>query len=1492
MNDLTNNSAVFAETLSDLILPLSHNVVGGIGVGVTSSVDGLLLLCEPYTHMREADIIDIYLYEPGGGNAPIFRHILSAEEVNENVIIIVPPEKIRAGWFEIYYTVTHSDSGILDRSDVTHLWIKLDVPGGYDPAPHTPNINERLKIPVLPASIIYNGVSTTEAKKGVPVTISAYENMRVRDRINLSWGGVITSHSVTESEVNNSIIIKVDEATILRAGDSDHLLVYYEIRDEVNNSSKFSPDQAISVDVAGNRLSAPVIKEAVNNSIDLNKLNKGSVTVQVWASPADFSLNDSVWLQLSGRNSAGDEVYREAYLTVTALPSTIEFAIAWEDVAAFAEGYFIASYTLIKSSDDSRIPSRKISVTVKGTLPSQLPAPEVAEAVANNLDGSLDLATVIIPAFSAMVPGAEILLFWRGVTAGGDSYNHIETVNIVAANTPVSVIINKSAIQILSGGTVNVYYQFTSADGVATISDKTIFNVIQSLPAPVISNTVDDVLNPNDIITGVTVTVPPWPSMAGGDRIDLHWKAVSDDGTVSDWLKISAIAVGKPVKFIVSKADVEKSINSTVDVWYQVTQGSGLTLTSVSVLLRIRHATQINLAKVIVDKAQDGVLNISDLAEDVVVSVPAYADMQNGDTVTLYLDGEVSWQDERHVTAGMVGSNVLFTIPLATVSANNGKKITLYYKIQSVAAGNGTSPDLVLSVASSVTLLPAPKVDEASNGILYPETLVRNAKLRITPYADMEPGDTVTAFLTGAVEWQDYWPVSGASVNKDIILFIPKESIAGNINSTVYLNYQVKRANGILSSSERLSLQVKAAGLILPAPRVQGAVGGVLDYMQLQAGGATVTVPAWDGMAAGDGVTLFWGPVWTQYISVSGNLAGSDITFVVPLDEIAPLVDTTVTVSYQVRQWNNIVDRSELLTLKILGDSLPLPYVRQATEGVIHTGMVTDGADVVVPQAARLQAGDSVQVIWKSTLSSEEKLYTKIIQASDVGIDNLVVIPTQTVLASAGGEVTLYYVIKRNGRSYESPAIQYSVTRDIVDGNIIVLGARACSGNYRSLAKSRYLVALNRDSGWLTPLVWQYEGDSNTVTATRFLDTHPWKKITVSSASEKATILPLNIMGNGDDDADEMQAAMAARLNDGKVVAWGSMTHGDNLPPALASLDNIQEISGTSGAFAARLKNNSVVAWGDAARGGSVSSAAAKLTNVISLSSASRAFAAILSTGKVVAWGDSSSGGTVPANIASFNNIVKVVGSGGAFVALRANHRLAAWGKAEAGGLLPVAVANLTNVKDIACNFESYVALTHANTLFGWGNSAGGGKLPDAIKALTNVSDIMASNSRAFVVKLANGLLAAWGLDTHGGTLPDDLSYITDVVEVVATWSAFIALRSDGTIISWGNKDAGGVLPREVALLTDIVQIATTASACAALRANGKVVAWGALSFGGNTAPVANKLVNCRALYSSTGAFAALTADDRVVVWGDDRCGADNAAVADEINGLIAYQER
>lgn len=93
------NGNLSANKLSDLIIPLAHPVVGGIGVGFTTSIDGLLLICEAYSVMRKGDLIDVYIYQLEDDSAlyPVKSYILSEEEVNDSIHIIVPPENIRAG---------------------------------------------------------------------------------------------------------------------------------------------------------------------------------------------------------------------------------------------------------------------------------------------------------------------------------------------------------------------------------------------------------------------------------------------------------------------------------------------------------------------------------------------------------------------------------------------------------------------------------------------------------------------------------------------------------------------------------------------------------------------------------------------------------------------------------------------------------------------------------------------------------------------------------------------------------------------------------------------------------------------------------------------------------------------------------------------------------------------------------------------------------------------------------------------------------------------------------------------------------------------------------------------------------------------------------------------------------------------------------------------------------------------------------------------------
>lgn len=1478
------------KSLSNIILPLAREVVGGLGVGGTTSIDGLLVLCEPWVNMREGDIIRIYLFklnEPEDAADPIFeRQPITRNELNGNIFILIPPDKIQEGWFYIFYTVTHPDSGLSDRSAAQALWVKFSIPGNFDPNPQTPNINDNLAAPELPLDVSYNGVDAAQAKKGVPVIIAPYINMHVRDKIRLSWGGVILVHEVQESEVGEKIIIIVDEKTIQQAGDNEDLVITYEIRDEVNNSSKWSPSVTVSVYAMGVFLAAPIVKEASENTLDYDRLEGSAIMVQVIAYPPDFAKNDSVRLTLAGLTVTGDEVSYEDYMVIGSVPSVLEFSVAESSIAPYIQSNFTASYTLIKSSDDRKIPSRKTTVAVTGTQPSHLPAPEVPEAVSTILDSSLPSATVIIPLSPLLTLGTEIVLFWTGVTANGDQYSHYDAQVVTSLDKPITFALTSQAIDVLAGGSVTVSYQLISNDNVVMFSDKLQLSVTATLPAPLVPDSVNGNLDPDAIISSVLVQVPPWNRMSEDDRVDLYWMDMVGDNNFIDWLVVSVSALGKPVNFRVPKSYVNS--DKRIRIYYIVTKLSGMVMKSAETLLTIRHIEENDLAAPILESVVNGQLNLDNIAASASLKIPAYGNMQVGDIIRVYLEGNAIWQDDYFVTNNSLGKEIIFDISKSILLLNNNNKITLRYDVVRITGSVASSSVTTVFLTSGSVSLPPPTLDEANEMTVFLDSLSSYATLRIPPYPGAEDKDTLTAYLVGLSNWEDYLTVSENTLNNDIVFRVPKHIFVANINTTIELSYQVSHSDGSRVSSGKLILSVKDTQIMLAAPSVVEAVSGLLDPILLSNKGAEVHIPGWINMKAGDGVTLYWGGSYSAYQPISGSMVGSQVIFNVPLPEVLKSSGQTITIRYQVTQLDGTSGSSQLLTLQVLALTLPAPTIVQATaDGNLNIDAVPNGAEVLISASARLQTGDTLTLTWVNSQSGETWSTNTVIHSDAAGLDYKLLVPENVVRAAVGGGATLNYSIRRGQQTYYSPSARYTVVDKLIDSNIKVLGARYAERSYRYMGKSRYLVGYDRESHTPLALNWQYDNDTVSVTAIWFKDTSPWKKLRVSSASETVVLLPLNVLGNGDDISTGGNGALLARLDSGKVITWGSALNGGDF----TSTFNLEaELCASSGAFAAIGSDRRVVAWGDKLRGGVLPEDIAELDNISTLSGSSEAFCALLTTGRVVAWGDGNSGGTIPRDIAAFNNIVKVVGSGGAFAALRSNKRVAVWGVGDYGGLLTTEISRLTNVKDIASNYTAFVALTEDNKLHGWGNSASGGALPAAVQDLSDINEIMASNARAFVARRANGQLVAWGMEEYGGQLPAEFASITDIIEVVSTWNAFIALRSNGTLIAWGNSAGGSVLPPALAQYRDVVQIATTSTACAALRATGDVISWGSPQYGGNSNAVASRLVGCRAIYSSSGAFAALTEDKRIITWGDSNYGGDNASVASAIDGLISYQ--
>ena len=280
-----------------------------------------------------------------------------------------------------------------------------------------------------------------------------------------------------------------------------------------------------------------------------------------------------------------------------------------------------------------------------------------------------------------------------------------------------------------------------------------------------------------------------------------------------------------------------------------------------------------------------------------------------------------------------------------------------------------------------------------------------------------------------------------------------------------------------------------------------------------------------------------------------------------------------------------------------------------------------------------------------------------------------------------------------------------------------------------------------------------------------------------------------------------------------------------------------------------------------------------------------KAFALLEQNGSVVTWGDPVYGGNssgVPKNSLS-GGVVQIFTTKSAFAALKGDGTVVTWGHADSGG----------------------------DSSLVWG-----GTLNNGVK----VCQIVGSD-KAFAALKEDGSVVTWGSAVHGGNLSvmkfyyrvpgweafplHSTLYNSGVRKVVATGSAFAAIKVDGTIFTWGNETKGGdgVMGYGTAWSYDIrpilrqggfVDLYSNDHAFAAIKeetVNAQkvryVVAWGYIDNGGK-APSAELTRGVNKIYSNGKAFAALMENGSVVAWGSRGNGGVLGSAAEELqSGVI-----
>ena len=552
---------------------------GGISIQVaTDDPDGVPCVINPYLPtMSEGDKLEIYC-----NGTRVRERFVEADEVNQRVFFYLPTP-VESGWLEnCHYVLTRKGETEADPPSVAlRIWVKLYKPGNFDRHPNNEDGHSELNIVQLPPELVDQGVIDAEwAKKGVLATIPHYVYCTRNDKVRLQLGEYrLPAHRITpeQAEGQQPIEILIDQDAILGAGDGLRREIKYDINDEVWNwADRHSKRTHIDVDAGGWRLEAPIIREALNGVITIRDLNKQPVTIQIHVSSQYFAVGDSVKMTFIGTPPYNAEpLICSETRDIDNVPSVLEIEVPYELIRAIAQGRADASYILYKKDGGDPISSRRALARVDGDV-NMLPEPSIRELLGDTLEPDQPYATVDVR--YAMKNGDLICLRWSGIKSNGDDYLH-EVPHIVSDNEAreglVTVYIDSQHISVLDNGTLDLSYVVANdAPGLLDIRESErllakVGKVRATLPAPEVeeADPPGDVLDPSKVFEKVHVWIREAKTLKE-DVLTYYWRSPNPFASTSDWLPITTVTEGQPVRFPVDVKFVTANIGNSVRVLY------------------------------------------------------------------------------------------------------------------------------------------------------------------------------------------------------------------------------------------------------------------------------------------------------------------------------------------------------------------------------------------------------------------------------------------------------------------------------------------------------------------------------------------------------------------------------------------------------------------------------------------------------------------------------------------------------------------------------------------------------------------------------------------------------------------------------------------------------------------------------------------------------------------------------------------------------------
>lgn len=739
---------------------------------------GLLCQAGPWGTMDIGDSLRIWR----GSDQLIGLKIVDKDEVNTELQIFVQAIHFPDGMHKISYAVTRL-GGTPEHSEVMQVLVKTTLPGGPD---HSETPGHPALVMSIPKEILEGGINMENVKNGIPVTLGKgdgtppYPFASAGDKLQFICGGIFYEAPVlTEEQANGTtpLVVTIPEETIRKAGDSDAtgMPIAFEVYDPVHNRSEdWSREQRVVVTLETTLLVAPLLKEAINNELDVDKLAGGAGTAQVWISGNSFKVGDRPVLRIRGTPREGQPIDLEVRgEKLVSVPTTHETNIPNAVLRQLVQTQIALSYRLEKADGSTELKSKTQFISAIGEI-HRLAAPVALDAeqgAIDPLDPDLKQVRIEIPFDPSFQPGQAIKQFWLGTRPDLSTYLPTLPLRPISqgdyeAKEPLLIIVDIQHLTAIIGGKLELYYQLLIDDSVLgtmtqlsqthAIRESIHADILQigeprkELPEPQVDGVVDGMLPPDT--NGTTLTVN-YLKTSVGDIVTRFWRG-SNTGVNSDWVKLSSFTAGQPVPFPIKAELIKDNEGGTAEADYQIERAAGGT--SYSDTLKFNVGVKPDLKAPEIEEAVNNVLQPIAARNTLTAIIRAFPNMV-GTQVSVTWAGTPG---EGSKTEGPIEVNAQqdleVPLPNSLVASNLGNDDVM---VTYIVTRNGTpqgSKGMTLKVAPIVDGDPElgiPFITEAANNGAGPElninALSADATLRVNNWLLIFPNQYVWSRLKG-----------------------------------------------------------------------------------------------------------------------------------------------------------------------------------------------------------------------------------------------------------------------------------------------------------------------------------------------------------------------------------------------------------------------------------------------------------------------------------------------------------------------------------------------------------------------------------------------------------------------------------------------------------------------------------------------------------------------------------------------------------------------